>query len=197
MSEEIKITAEPKDNTSCSFVVDRPVYANGSAFFGESSQAQGSPLAEQLFAIAGVESILIQDDVVTVHAETGGNWMPIAKQVGNSIRSVLGSGQPAIAPDLAASMPEPEEVRRLVQDVLTNEINPAVAAHGGWVELIDVKGNELFIKMGGGCQGCGMADVTLKQGVEKSIRRAVPQIGAIMDTTDHGSGRNPYYQPSK
>jgi len=51
--------------------------------------------------------------------------------------------------------------------------------------------------MGGGCQGCGMADVTLKQGVEKSIRQAVPEIGAIMDTTDHATGRNPYYAPSK
>ena len=63
--------------------------------------------------------------------------------------------------------------------------------------IIDVKKNEVFIRMGGGCQGCGMADVTLKQGVEKSIRQAVPQIGAIMDTTDHATGRNPYYAPSK
>ena len=72
-----------------------------------------------------------------------------------------------------------------------------MAAHGGWVELIDVQKNEVFIRMGGGCQGCGMADVTLKQGVEKSIRQAIPEVGAIMDTTDHASGRNPYYSPSK
>jgi Fe/S biogenesis protein NfuA len=51
--------------------------------------------------------------------------------------------------------------------------------------------------MGGGCVGCGMADVTLKQGVEKSIREAIPEVGAIMDTTDHASGRNPYYAPAK
>jgi Fe-S cluster biogenesis protein NfuA len=84
-----------------------------------------------------------------------------------------------------------------VQKILDTEINPAVASHGGWVELIDVKKNEVFIRMGGGCQGCGMADVTLKQGVEKTIRQQIPEIGAIMDTTDHASGRNPYYSPSK
>lgn len=197
MDQEVNIKAEPKDNNTCRFVVNRPVYPDGSVYFGEPAQAKGSPLAEQIFAIAGVESLLIQDDIVTVNAETGGNWMPIAKQVGGIIRSLVSSGQAAIASDIHDSIPDPAEIRKKVEDVLTNEINPAVASHGGWVELIDVKGNELFIKMGGGCQGCGMADVTLKQGVEKSIRRVVPQIGAIMDTTDHASGRNPYYQPSK
>ena len=88
-------------------------------------------------------------------------------------------------------------IKKRVQSILDQEINPAVAAHGGWVELIDVKRNEVFIRMGGGCQGCGMADVTLKQGVERSIREAIPEVGAIMDTTDHASGRNPYYSPAK
>ena len=123
--------------------------------------------------------------------------MPIAKQVGATIRSVLQSGEAAVSTDALASLPDPDEIKKKVQAVLDTEINPAVASHGGWVELIDVRKNELFIKMGGGCQGCGMADVTLKQGVEKSIREAIPSIGAIMDTTDHASGRNPYYAASK
>jgi Fe-S cluster biogenesis protein NfuA len=73
------------------------------------------------------------------------------------------------------------------------DINPAVAAHGGVVELIDVQRNDVFLRMGGGCQGCGMASMTLRQGVESAIRRTVPEVGAIMDTTDHAAGRNPYY----
>ncbi|HEX9725755.1 MAG TPA: NifU family protein, partial [Vicinamibacteria bacterium] len=96
-----------------------------------------------------------------------------------------------------SSIPDADVIKKRVQSILDQEINPAVAAHGGWVELIDVKRNEVFIRMGGGCQGCGMADVTLKQGVEKSIREAIPEVGAIMDTTDHASGRNPYYSPAK
>lgn len=194
---EIRIQAEPKDNNTCRFTVDRPVYPDGSIYFASKEQTKGSPLAEQLFAVAGVESVLVQDSVVTVSAPSGGNWMPIAKQIGAAIRSVLSGDETPIAQDALASLPDPEEIKKKVQSILDGEINPAVAAHGGWVELIDVKKNEVFIRMGGGCQGCGMADVTLKQGVEKSIRAAVPQIGAIMDTTDHASGRNPYYAPSK
>jgi Fe-S cluster biogenesis protein NfuA len=195
--EEVRIQAEPKDNDTCRFTVDKPVFPNGSIYFGSKAQASGSALAEKLFGIDGVTSVLVQDSVVTVSAPTGGNWMPVAKQVGAAIRTVLASGDPPIAQDALGALPDPEEIKKKVQGVLDGEINPAVAAHGGWVELIDVQRNEVFIRMGGGCQGCGMADVTLKQGVEKSIRAAVPQVGAIMDTTDHATGRNPYYAPSK
>ena len=80
---------------------------------------------------------------------------------------------------------------------LAREINPAVASHGGWVELIDVKKNNVYIRLGGGCQGCGAADVTLKQGIEKAIRELAPSVGEILDTTDHAAGRNPYYSPAK
>jgi Fe-S cluster biogenesis protein NfuA len=195
--DEIKIQAEPKDDQTCRFTVDKPVYPDGSIYFGAKAQAAGSPLAEKIFAIDTVESVMVQDSVVTVSAASGGNWMPIAKQVGTVIREVLASDDTPIAEDALSALPDTEEIKKRIQSVLDGEINPAVAAHGGWVELIDVKKNEVFIKMGGGCQGCGMADVTLKQGVEKSIRQAVPEIGAIMDTTDHATGRNPYYAPSK
>ncbi len=197
MDQDIKITAEPKDDSTCRFIVDRAVYPDGSVYFGEKMRAAGSPLAEKIFEIDGVQTVLIQDSVVTVSASTSGNWTPVAKQVGVAIRAVLASGEKPVADDVLANMPAPDAIRQKVLDVLNNEINPAVAAHGGWVELIDVKGNEVFIKMGGGCQGCGMADVTLKQGVEKSIRLAIPEVGAIMDTTDHATGRNPYYEASK
>ena len=195
--EEIRITAEPKDNSTCRFVVDRPIYPDGSAFFGNKERASGSGLAEKLFAIEGVSSVMIQDNLVTVTAASGGNWMPIAKQVGTTIRAVLGSGEKAVSDAVLSSIPDADVIKKRVQSILDQEINPAVAAHGGWVELIDVKRNEVFIRMGGGCQGCGMADVTLKQGVERSIREAIPEVGAIMDTTDHASGRNPYYSPAK
>lgn len=84
-----------------------------------------------------------------------------------------------------------------VQETLDKEINPGVASHGGHISLLEVKDNKAYIKLGGGCQGCGMADVTLKQGIEVAIRKAVPEIEEVLDTTDHGSGDNPYYQASK
>ena len=84
-----------------------------------------------------------------------------------------------------------------VQDVLTDQINPAIAAHGGWVQLLDVKEDVAYIELGGGCVGCGLVDVTLQQGIEVAIKEAVPAIQAVVDRTDHASGTNPYYQASK
>jgi Fe/S biogenesis protein NfuA len=84
-----------------------------------------------------------------------------------------------------------------IQRLLDSQINPGVASHGGFVELLDVKDDRVYVRMGGGCQGCGMASVTLKQGVEVMIRQNFPQIQAVVDTTDHAGGENPYYQPAK
>ena len=84
-----------------------------------------------------------------------------------------------------------------IQEVLDGQINPAIAAHGGYVNLLAVEGPVAFVELGGGCQGCGMADVTLKQGIEVAIREAVPSIERVVDQTDHASGENPYFQPAK
>ncbi len=83
-----------------------------------------------------------------------------------------------------------------VQKLLDTQINPGVASHGGYVELLDVKENRVFVRMGGGCQGCGMASVTLKQGVEALLKQVFPDL-SVVDTTDHAGGENPYYQPAK
>ena len=93
-------------------------------------------------------------------------------------------------------MPE-LEMKDKVQQLLDQSINPAVANHGGYVQLIDVKDNVVYIQMGGGCQGCGMADVTLKAGIERMIKEEIPEVVEVLDTTDHASGNNPYYTPGK
>src|SRR6185503_1502747 len=90
-----------------------------------------------------------------------------------------------------------EELMTKVQDLIENMINPAVAGHGGFVQLVDVKDNKVYLQMGGGCQGCGAADVTLKQGIERLIKEEIPEVEEVLDTTDHASGENPYYTPSK
>lgn len=84
-----------------------------------------------------------------------------------------------------------------IQKLLDDHINPAVAEHGGYVVLLDVKDDVAYVALGGGCQGCGMADVTLKQGIEALITEEVPGISRVVDQTDHASGTNPYYQPAK
>lgn len=84
-----------------------------------------------------------------------------------------------------------------IQELIDERINPAVAAHGGQIELLNVDDDSIYIHMGGGCQGCGMANVTLKHGIEAMIQEVFPEIKNVVDTTDHASGTNPYYSPSK
>ena len=87
-------------------------------------------------------------------------------------------------------------VEEQIQHVLDEEVNPMVASHGGVVSLLEVKDHNAYLEFGGGCQGCGMIDVTLKQGVEVMIKAQISEIEAIYDVTDHAGGTNPYYQPS-
>lgn len=99
---------------------------------------------------------------------------------------------------LACKGSDPKEVKmEAIQNLLEFEINPMVAAHGGHFSLIDVDGNKVYVELGGGCQGCGMVDVTLRQGVEKRMREVFPDLEDLIDTTDHQDGENPYFQPSK
>lgn len=85
------------------------------------------------------------------------------------------------------------ELAERVSQVLDAEINPAIAAHGGEIKLRDVQGTEIFIEMAGGCQGCAMSRMTLRQGVERMVSQSVPEVTAIHDVTDHASGDNPYF----
>lgn len=80
-----------------------------------------------------------------------------------------------------------------IRKVLDEQINPAVASHGGAILLADVKGTEIYIEMTGGCQGCAMSRMTLRQGVERMLAQTVPEITAVHDVTDHSSGENPFF----
>jgi len=91
------------------------------------------------------------------------------------------------------SGPPKGELAEKVKEVLQAQVNPAVASHGGEIVLVDVQGTEIYIEMGGGCQGCALSRMTLKQGVERMVRQAVPEITAVHDVTDHTSGENPFY----
>ena len=92
---------------------------------------------------------------------------------------------------------EGTDLKTKVQELIDTMINPAVAGHGGFVELLDVKDNKVYLQLGGGCQGCGAADVTLKSGIERLIKEELPEVDEVLDATDHAAGQNPYYTPAK
>lgn len=185
-----------KGEDSCCFLVDRPVFDGFSAWFPVKGKAAQSPLAEKLFAIEGVESVLIHDFTVTItrHPSQRGSWEGMARNVGGVIREHLLSGQPVITEAYLQSIPPEDEIRRRVQEAIDTEINPGIAAHSGVITLTGVKGNTVTINMGGGCQGCAASAITLKEGIHRTFREAVPQLGAILDDTDHSAGTNPYYE---
>lgn len=79
-----------------------------------------------------------------------------------------------------------------VRDVLDSQVNPAIASHGGMISLVSVEETDIYVEMSGGCQGCALSAMTLRQGVERMLREAVPELTAVHDITDHASGENPY-----
>lgn len=97
-----------------------------------------------------------------------------------------------VAQENGRSAPSGELADR-VQALLDQQVNPAIASHGGRIDLVDVKDTEVYMEMSGGCQGCAMSRMTLRQGVEKMIHQAIPEVTAIHDVTDHGAGENPYF----
>jgi NFU1 iron-sulfur cluster scaffold homolog, mitochondrial len=197
---EIRITAEPIDDDRCKFVVSVPVLAGGVRRFAGSDEVKGSPLAEAIFAIPGlaVSELIVSGNIVTVVKRSPAPWQSVGKSVGTAIRSALASDLPAVA----ASPKPPNAVNddtlyEQVAKVFDEQVNPMVARHGGNVELIDVQDAVVMLRLGGGCQGCGMADVTLRQGIEGMLAQFVPAVRGIVDITDHTSGANPYFQASK
>ncbi len=89
------------------------------------------------------------------------------------------------------------DVARRVTAVLDRDVNPSIASHGGHAELAGIEGATAYLRLGGGCQGCGMATVTLSQGIEVAITQAVSEIDQVVDVTDHASGTNPYFEQAK
>jgi Fe/S biogenesis protein NfuA len=104
-------------------------------------------------------------------------------------------------PSPAIGAPPPADLsgdvaQRVIQ-VLDQQVNPTIAAHGGRAELVAVEQRTAYLRLGGGCQGCAMATVTLSQGIERAIIQAVPEITSVVEVTDHQSGTNPYFEAAK
>ena len=112
------------------------------------------------------------------------------------VESLHGSGfrfdNPNIKP--LGSQPLEGPLAERVQRVIDERVNPGVAMHGGRIRLVDIRDDIVYVSMGGGCQGCGMAGVTLTQGIKEMIREAAPEIADVRDVTDHAAGDNPYYE---
>jgi len=190
---DIEVTAQPTGHTLIArFPVNRPLIEEG-VFFPAKDAAAGSPLAEKLFAMPGVEHVKIAKTGVTVKREGPDGWdKETAFKFRDAILEHAKSGTPAVKEGLKGNIPPAEEIRERAEKVLAEKVNPAVAGHGGKISITDVKDANVYVRLEGGCQGCAMAQMTLRQGVEAALRDSIPEIDEVLDSTDHASGQNPH-----
>ena len=193
---KILIKAQPSSTgDQCLFMLNRPLFSGHSWWFPNFESAEGSPLAERLFSLDDVESVLVNEATLTITRKDKNmyDWKPLGEEIGTTLRELLTEGGMLISQKIISEMPSQDKIQEGIQKAINEEVNPGVAGHGGLITLEKIKGNTITIKMGGGCQGCSSADLTLKEGIHGSFRKFVPQIGAIFDETDHAAGLNPYF----
>jgi Fe-S cluster biogenesis protein NfuA len=145
-----------------------------------------------------IRVVAAEDGVVTLQADgSPGAVRPILGRIEAQIRAAV----PAVtAVRLASADPAPSEAGDLhdaAQRILDADINPAIAAHRGRVSVAGVTGGWIRIRLEGGCQGCSLAEVTLRQGIEPLLRARLPQLTGLVDVTDHEAGTEPFFSPAK
>lgn len=195
--QEIKVTGEfLPDPNMCKFQVNRPVLEDWTVIFKNADDAEGSPLAEALFAIEGITRVKVAGNEITLSKNIPAPWPELAKFILPAIKEPLLSGQPPISQAaLEAVQVDPQaDIAGMIEELLETHINPALSSHGGFVQLVKVEERDVYIEMGGGCQGCAASKMTMKNGVEAAIREVCPQVREIIDVTDHAAGTNPYYR---
>ncbi len=170
--------------------MDRPavrIAVHGSPFAPQYEFAlveDGARPEDEVIQLDGFRVLVDPDSVEKIRGSII-EWVEQEQRTGFEVRNPNVRRLGEVAPE----GPMAERVRH----VLETQVNPGVASHGGRISLVNVDGNDVYLELGGGCQGCGMARVTLKQGVERMLREAIPDIGQVIDATDHAAGANPYY----
>lgn len=179
------------------FVVDEPILDGAPRRFVQGDAAADVPVAAAVLGVRGVAEVVVEGSAVTVLRQNDAEWERLEDRVAYAIQTALRSsnGDPAdpahpVDPALPAS---DDEIFDTAARILRRDINPAVRGHGGQIDLIDVQDGVVVVRMMGGCQGCGMANVTLRQGIEENFRRVIPGFRALRDITDHAAGTNPYF----
>jgi Fe-S cluster biogenesis protein NfuA len=177
------------------FVLERevPLVESGRRRYATPEEAEAHPVAAAVMAVPGVQEVILEGNAVIVLRRGDLPWEVLEDRIGYAIGTALGRDREGPAEAAGAPLPD-DRIFDLVAQILERDINPAVAGHGGKVELIDVQDGTVVVRMMGGCQGCGMANVTLRQGIEAQLRRLIPGLRGLRDITDHASGTNPYFR---
>lgn len=144
---------------------------------------------EEEFEVDGIHVLVAEDQADRLRGATV-DFVDRVNESGFQVQAPAGAGGPGTT--RPAHVPEGPIADR-VREVLESQVNPAIASHGGAISLVDVQDTEIYLEMSGGCQGCAMSRLTLRQGVERMLRQEIPELTAVHDVTDHASGVNPYF----
>lgn len=192
--EPITISMHPIDEAKCEFRLSAPL-GETRAHYGRGDDCSAHPIAAAVFTVPGITEIDVNGTVLTVTKESKTPWVELEEQLAYALEmNAYATPPPASHEDQALN---DDELFEKVEEFFTSEINPTVAKHGGKVELIDIEDSMVIVRMMGGCQGCGMANVTLRQGIEAGLRKSWPVLKGIVDITDHASGTDPYFTAEK
>src|SRR5437867_2063109 len=144
--------------------------------------------------------ISVEGGVVTLEASgSPGAVVPASSHIQALLRAAVPqvTDVRVVWPGVTPTTTAPGDLTERVRQILHDEVNPAVAAHGGRVSLIEITERRARIRMEGGCQGCSLAEVTIRQGIEQILRARIPEIAGVIDTTDHSAGTHPFFAPGK
>lgn len=185
----IRAQASAHDPLVQGFVLDDDVQAGRSVRFDGPSDA---PLACALFALDGVDHVEVAGATIWVRKTDAADWAALKPAIAAAIRDVLDRTDRPLGRDAGDADPD-AALLAAVRDLLDRQVNPSVAAHGGQITAEAARDDTVFLRMSGGCQGCAASAATLRQGVERMLRAALPQIREIVDMTDHAAGETPFY----
>lgn len=189
----IRAQSSPHDPDALRFLLDAPVQegADPAIFDGPGKDA---PLARALFAIPGVRRIEVEGACIHIRKSTEAHWSEMKAPIAAAIRATLTrDGQPLGArPDETGGDCD-TRMLAAVRDLLDRRINPSIASHGGHIDAERVSGGTVYLRMSGGCQGCAASQLTLRGGVERTLRAALPNVKNIVDVTDHNAGAMPFH----
>jgi Fe/S biogenesis protein NfuA len=171
---------------------------------GESNGAYAYDMYFQAISDAAAGDVVQQDDDLpvvvpgaSIERLQGATLDFVTDDSGEGGLVIVNPNTPPVA--RRSALPEidlADPLARRVVSVLDEQVNPSIAAHGGRADLVAVEEGSVYLRLSGGCQGCGMAKATLSQGIEVILREAIPEITNIVDVTDHADGSNPYYEPA-
>lgn len=164
----------------------------------DSTEALRSPVASKIFGFPWTEKVRVGTNFVEITKQSWVEWEILEEPLKGLLEEHFQSQEPPIEENpviekaKANNLESPEA--QTIQKLIEAQINPALANHGGYVVLHSVENNQVFLEMGGGCQGCAMSYQTMKEGIETAIKEIVPSIVEVIDVTNHSMGENPFYQ---